>query len=160
MISTFIPVSVLMHHIYQIQDIAALIMSQYAYRIYNTQPFSSQLGDASMMLTYCDPASAPHNSANTYNDPLSSQPLPIDGQYHLPPPPPPPATTYACRLALGCTSPLEATTTSVRRHLRMHGYTYKDRQRAPCPWAGCSQEMRWTNVARHVIEIHLEVRVR
>ena len=50
-----IPFSDFIHYIYQIQHIIDLIMSQYAYHIYNTQPFSGQLGDASMMLTYYDP---------------------------------------------------------------------------------------------------------
>ncbi|KIM52614.1 hypothetical protein SCLCIDRAFT_74417, partial [Scleroderma citrinum Foug A] len=44
-------------------------------------------------------------------------------------------------------------------HLRMHGHTHKDRQKARCPWAGCSRVMRWTNVARHIKESHLGVKV-
>ena len=64
-----------------------------------------------------------------------------------------------CQLAPGCTSPLEATTTSIRRHLRLHGHIHKERQKARCPWAGCSQIMRWTNVARHIKERHLGVKI-
>ena len=94
-----------------------------------------------------------------YNSPLLGQSPPGAGQDLLPPPPSLPGTNYTCQLAPGCTSPLEATSTSIRRHLRTHGHTYKDRQNARCPWAGCSQAMRWTNVARHIKEIHLGVKV-
>ena len=66
---------------------------------------------------------------------------------------------HICQLAPACTSPLEATTASIRRHLRLHGNIHKDRQKARCPWAGCSRMMRWTNVARHIKERHLGVKI-
>ena len=56
---------------------------------------------------------------------------------NFPPLPLVPAPTYICQLTPGCTLPLEATFSSIREHLRIHGYF----QRARCPWAGCSQEM-------------------
>ncbi|KAI6094158.1 hypothetical protein F5141DRAFT_416064 [Pisolithus sp. B1] len=69
-----------------------------------------------------------------------------------------PLIMYACPLGSGCTLPLEGTTASIYRHLRQHGLIHKHRDRAPCPWPGCSREMRWGNVARHVIESHLGVK--
>ncbi|KAI5999024.1 hypothetical protein EDC04DRAFT_1422608 [Pisolithus marmoratus] len=68
-----------------------------------------------------------------------------------------PSATYACQLGNGCPSPLEGTTTSIYLHLRNHGLIHKHRERAPCPWPRCSKPMRWGNVARHIIECHLDV---
>lgn len=76
----------------------------------------------------------------------------------FPPLPLVPAPTYICQLTPGCMLPLEATFSSIREHLRIHGYFYRDRQRARYPWAGCSQEM-WTNVPRHIRESHLDVKI-
>lgn len=64
------------------------------------------------------------------------------------------AGTYTCPFGDGCTSPLEFTTAAIYDHLRVHGHVYSHRGRAPCPWLGCSKEMRWGNVARHIIERH------
>ncbi|KIK16741.1 hypothetical protein PISMIDRAFT_251985 [Pisolithus microcarpus 441] len=70
------------------------------------------------------------------------------------------AGTYTCPFGDGCTSPLEFTTAAIYDHLRVHGHVYSHRGRAPCPWLGCSKEMRWGNVARHIIERHLQVKLR
>ncbi|KAI6155763.1 hypothetical protein BKA82DRAFT_50880, partial [Pisolithus tinctorius] len=64
-----------------------------------------------------------------------------------------------CLLGDGCTFPLEGTTTSIYSHLRHHGLNYRHRDRAPCPWPECSKAMRWGNVARHILECHLHVRL-
>lgn len=69
------------------------------------------------------------------------------------------AATYACPLGDGCPLPLESTTASVYVHLRLHGHVYNHRGHAPCPWPECSKEMRWGNVARHIIERHLWVKL-
>lgn len=69
-----------------------------------------------------------------------------------------PSITYICRLGTGCPFPLNGTTTSIYLHLRDHGPIHKHRDRAPCPWLGCSKAMRWGNVARHIIERHLDVK--
>ena len=93
-------------------------------------------------------------SANPSSD---VQPAHASGSHFqlLPYPPPAPIVNYTCRLGVGCSLPLESTTRSIRSHLREHGYVHKDRERASCPWQGCGKEMRWTNVARHIIEAHL-----
>lgn len=69
------------------------------------------------------------------------------------------SVTYTCPLGTGCTFPLEATTKSLYTHLPLHGHNYKHRDRAPCPWPGCSKVSRWGNVARHIIESHLGVKM-
>ncbi|KAI6165536.1 hypothetical protein EDD17DRAFT_171687 [Pisolithus thermaeus] len=66
--------------------------------------------------------------------------------------------TCTCPLGDGCTSSLEATTTSLYAHLPLHGHVYKHRDRAPCPWPGCSKISRWGNVARHILERHIAVK--
>jgi len=73
----------------------------------------------------------------------------------LPHPPPAPVVNCTCKIGVGCSLPLESTTRSIRSHLRGHGYVHKDRERASCPWKECGREMRWTNVARHIKEVHL-----
>lgn len=70
-----------------------------------------------------------------------------------------PSVTYTCPLGTGCTFPLEATTKSLYAHLPLHGHNYKHRDRAPCPWPGCSKVSRWGNVGRHIIERHLGVKM-
>ncbi|KAI6035683.1 hypothetical protein EDC04DRAFT_2190120 [Pisolithus marmoratus] len=70
-----------------------------------------------------------------------------------------PMITYVCLLKPGCTLPLEGTTTSVYRHLRQHGLIHKHRDRASCPWPGCPKEMFWGNIARHIVESHLGVKL-
>ncbi|KAI6105090.1 hypothetical protein EV401DRAFT_608027 [Pisolithus croceorrhizus] len=67
--------------------------------------------------------------------------------------------TYVCPFGDGCTLPLESTTASIYAHLRLHGHVYSHRSHAPCPWPGCSKEIRWGNVARHIIECHLRVKL-
>ena len=69
--------------------------------------------------------------------------------------PPALVVNYTCKIGVGCSLPLESTTRFIRLHLREHGYVHKDRERASCPWQGCGKEMRWTNVARHIMEAHL-----
>ncbi|KAI6112799.1 hypothetical protein F5141DRAFT_741058 [Pisolithus sp. B1] len=71
-----------------------------------------------------------------------------------------PPIAHPCPLGFGCAVPLEGTTTSIYRHLRRHGLIHNHRDRAPCPWPGCHRDMRWGNVARHIIENHLGVRLR
>lgn len=78
------------------------------------------------------------------------QPAPLTGDLLI---------TYPCPLGSGCAVPLEGTTTSIYRHLRGHGLIHNHRDRAPCPWPGCHREMRWGNVARHIIESHLGARL-
>ena len=77
------------------------------------------------------------------------------------PHPLPAAVPYStCKIGVGCPLLLEhTTTTTIRSHLRSHGYVHKDRERASCPWQGCGKEMRWTNVARHIKEIHFGERL-
>lgn len=67
--------------------------------------------------------------------------------------------TYPCPLGSGCAVPLEGTTTSVYRHLRRHGLIHGHRDRAPCPWPGCHKDISWGNVARHIVERHLGVKL-
>ncbi|KAI6039204.1 hypothetical protein EDC04DRAFT_2686535 [Pisolithus marmoratus] len=67
--------------------------------------------------------------------------------------------TYVCPFGDDCMLPLEGTSASVYAHLRLHGYIYNHRSHAPCPWPGCGKEIRWGNVARHIIERHLRVRL-
>lgn len=96
------------------------------------------------------------SSTNVYSVPMLVPP-------HSPGPPPlvsVPAQIYNCHLAPECMLPLEATSSSIADHLRTHGYEYKHRQRARCPWAGCSQELWWTNVTRHIKGSHLGVKIR
>lgn len=71
-----------------------------------------------------------------------------------------PQRTYPCPLGAGCAVPLEGTTTSVYRHLRRHGLIHSHRGRAPCPWPGCRRDICWGNVARHIVERHLKVKLR
>ncbi|KAI6025309.1 hypothetical protein PISMIDRAFT_340141 [Pisolithus microcarpus 441] len=70
-----------------------------------------------------------------------------------------PQRTYPCPLGSGCAVPLEGTTTSVYRHLRRHGLIHGHRDRAPCPWPGCHKDISWGNVARHIVERHLGVKL-
>lgn len=66
--------------------------------------------------------------------------------------------TYVCPLGDGCSFLLEATTGSLYAHLPLHGHDYKHRDRAPCPWPGCSKTSLWGNVARHIVERHFAVK--
>ena len=77
----------------------------------------------------------------------------------IPHPSPSQAPRNVCKIGAGCPLLLECTTAFIRCHLREHGCVHKDRERAGCPWQGCGMEMRWTNVARHIKEIHLDVRL-
>ena len=72
---------------------------------------------------------------------------------------PAPAPLNVCKIGVGCPLLLECTTAFIRCHLRTHGCVHRDRERASCPWQGCGMEMRWTNVARHIKETHLGVRL-
>ncbi|KAI6140990.1 hypothetical protein BKA82DRAFT_922290 [Pisolithus tinctorius] len=64
-----------------------------------------------------------------------------------------------CPWVIGCTIPLEDSTGTVYAHLRTHGFIRRHTDRAPCPWPLCPQEMQWRNVARHILERHIQVRV-
>ncbi|KAI6012825.1 hypothetical protein EDC04DRAFT_727306 [Pisolithus marmoratus] len=64
-----------------------------------------------------------------------------------------------CPWEAGCTLPLGITTGSVYAHLRVHGFIRKHSDRTRCPWPLCSQGMLWGNVARHILERHLGMRV-
>jgi len=68
---------------------------------------------------------------------------------------PHPPLDHTCKIGVGCFLPLESTPRSICSHLREHGYVHKDCEHASCPWQECGKEMRWTNVARHIKEVHL-----
>lgn len=71
----------------------------------------------------------------------------------------PMGTLGQCPWESACTLPLVDTTGAVYAHLRAHNFIHKHRVRAGCPWPLCSQEMQWGNVARHILERHLRIRV-
>jgi uncharacterized protein (DUF983 family) len=58
-----------------------------------------------------------------------------------------------------CNQPLDGTLVSIRWHLSMHGYNHQGREMVQCPWAGCSDKLRWMNIPRHIRSIHLGVRM-
>ncbi|KAI6035684.1 hypothetical protein EDC04DRAFT_2190372 [Pisolithus marmoratus] len=90
---------------------------------------------------------------------IYNQDIATEGPFHSSPPAFNQSVTYPCPLGGGCTSLLEATTKSLYAHLPLHGYRYKHRDRAFCPWPKCSRPSRWGNVARHIIECHFGVKM-
>lgn len=44
-------------------------------------------------------------------------------------------------------------------HLLMHGHKHRGKVVVQCPWAGCSDRLRWMNIPRHVRFIRLGVRM-
>ena len=72
-----------------------------------------------------------------------------------------PPFVSACKIAddMPCNQPLDGTLASIRRHLSMHGHKHQAREMVECPWAGCSDNLRWMNIPRHVRSIHLGVRL-
>lgn len=70
-----------------------------------------------------------------------------------------PMGTSGCPWESACALPLGDTTGLVYAHLRAHNFIHNHSARAGCPWPLCSREMRWGNVARHILERHLRMRV-
>lgn len=66
---------------------------------------------------------------------------------------------HQCQLGPGCTVSLEDTITSISHDLHLHNHVHKQFEPIYCPWTGCDDEMLWRNVARHVKEKHLAVKV-
>ena len=58
-----------------------------------------------------------------------------------------------------CNQPLDGTPASIRWHLSMHGHNHQGGEMVQCPWAGCSDNLRWMNIPRHIRSIHLGVRI-
>ena len=56
-----------------------------------------------------------------------------------------------------CNQPRDGTPASIRWHLSMHGHNHQGREMVQCLWAGCSDNLRWMNIPRHIRSIHLGV---
>ena len=69
-----------------------------------------------------------------------------------------PVSTCGLAGGLQCTLPLDGSVKSIRRHLRLHGHRYPQRQAVQCPWMGCSDTLLWMNIPRHIRTFHLGVR--
>ncbi|KAI5988713.1 hypothetical protein EDD15DRAFT_1353876 [Pisolithus albus] len=67
--------------------------------------------------------------------------------------------TYRCQLGPKCDLPLEGTTASISYHLHLHNHAHKQFESICCPWAGCIDGMLWRNVARHIKEKHLGMKL-
>ncbi|KAG6334746.1 hypothetical protein ID866_4347 [Astraeus odoratus] len=45
-------------------------------------------------------------------------------------------------------------------HLQQHGYVYKGNAMVQCPWPGCTKQLQYMSVPRHIRSAHLGVRYR
>ncbi|KAF8554442.1 hypothetical protein OG21DRAFT_1061468 [Imleria badia] len=72
-----------------------------------------------------------------------------------------PASVSSCNIVsdIPCNRPLDGTLQSIRQHLSLHGHKHQGRDMVQCPWAGCSDKLRWMNIPRHIRSIHLGVRM-
>lgn len=70
-------------------------------------------------------------------------------------------TYHACRL-LGppCGSLLEGSIQSIRSHLRFHGHRHEESAIILCPWQGCTAQLQYMSIPRHIRSTHLGVRFR
>ncbi|KAL4065019.1 hypothetical protein V8B97DRAFT_1985042 [Scleroderma yunnanense] len=69
-------------------------------------------------------------------------------------------TYHTCRLTPPCGALLEGSIQSIRTHLRFHGHRYEESSVIPCPWQGCTTQLQYMSVPRHIRSTHLGVRFR
>ena len=74
---------------------------------------------------------------------------------------PEPTPMSSCNIDtnMPCNQPLDGTLLSIRWHLALHGHKHQGKDLVQCPWAGCSDMLRWMNIPRHIRSIHLGVRM-
>ncbi|KIM59367.1 hypothetical protein SCLCIDRAFT_1018978 [Scleroderma citrinum Foug A] len=70
-------------------------------------------------------------------------------------------TYHICRLSgPPCGALLGGSIQSIRAHLRFHGHRYEECSIISCPWQGCTAQLQYMSVPRHIRSTHLGVRFR
>jgi len=79
---------------------------------------------------------------------------------HMEPPPilPIAPALYPCPFVMGCAMSFEGNVQAICAHLCQHGIIYNDHESITCPYMGCTKEILWKNIPRHIKECHLCIR--